>query len=305
MNEVEKNEILMQVSSVLQFCQEIVSRLSSLSSPVPEVNNYDITMEAAHKVLIETNTEFTDEEQENHDIDLCWDAHYPPSQFYTLVFDDDDVSLYSLDESYADFLLPSDMLEDVRMPPDISRSVRMLSDMSRKPENMLMQSVVQFLLLATPDNIYKPNWREAAIKQWIVPELLPVWTNAKEIFDDDKPGDIKYAPPVIEYPSIDLHNVNARFIGNVPKPSLFPIHGVSADPDFYHKLYETEPYKKSFKFLKPAPFGSEYGYDTNIGVVPPSSDPVHGYIWCRGEGWKLYAVKPGDAHTSTPRRRRA
>ena len=124
MNEFEKNKILMKVSSVLQFCQEMVSRLSSFSSPVtvPEVNN--------NKELIETITEFRDKEQEYQDIaseenDLWWDTHYPPSQFYSLVFEDDDVSLYSLDDSYADFLLPSDMLEDARMPSDISENSSM------------------------------------------------------------------------------------------------------------------------------------------------------------------------------------
>ena len=47
MNHVEKNEILQQVGSILHFCHEIVSRLSTLesSAPVqhqvnfPEVNN--------------------------------------------------------------------------------------------------------------------------------------------------------------------------------------------------------------------------------------------------------------------------
>ena len=243
MNEFEKNEILKQVSSILHFCQEIVSKLSSSSLPPPEVNNNN------NKELIETITESRDEEQEYHDIDceendLWWDAHYPPSHFYTLVFDNDDVSLYSLDDSYADFLLPSDMLEDDGMPLDMPKDVMTMTDESRdkmmKSENVLMRSVVQFLLAATPNAIYKPNWREEYIRKWIVPELFPVWTNANAemIFDDDEPGDddddMKDVLPVIEYPTIDLRSVNSRFIENIPKPSLFPVHGVSADPDFYH-----------------------------------------------------------------------
>ena len=50
-------------------------------------------------------------------------------------------------------------------------------------ENMLMKSTIQFLLVVTPD-----NWRKEIIKKWIGPELLPVWTNAEDIFDD-KLGD--------------------------------------------------------------------------------------------------------------------
>ena len=303
----------------MQFCQDIVSRLSS-SPSAPEVNN--------NKELIETITESRDEEQEFHDIDceendLWWDAHYPPSHFYTLVFDDDEVSLYSLDETYADFLLPSDMLEDVKLPSDMLDNVRTPSDVSQDvmmktnksrdvmmmSETKLMESVVQFLRIATPNSIYKPAWREELIKEKIVPELFPVWTNAEEIFGDVRPedndDDNQYAPPVIQYPSIDLHSVNTRFIENVPKPSLFPVHGVSFDPDFYHKWYDSnEPYKKIQKFRQPYPFGAEYGYETNVGVVLPSTEPIHGYIWCKGEGWRLYAVKPGERERTFQRSRR-
>ena len=87
-------------------------------------------MEAAHKELMETNTDPRDEEQEHHDIDcendLWWDASQPSSQFYTLVFDNDDVSVYTLDTNYADFLLPSDMLENT--PLDMPRDVLLPAD---------------------------------------------------------------------------------------------------------------------------------------------------------------------------------
>ena len=279
MNEFEKDEILKQVGSILQFCQNIVSRLSS-SPPVPEVNNNN----ANNKELIETITEFRDEEQEYHgdceENDLWWDDHYPPSHFYTLVYDDDDVSLFSLDVSYAEFLLPSDMLEEARNP--LEENMMMTKDKLRdvmKSENALMQSVIQFLQVATPSAIYDPNWREENFKKWIAPQLLSIWTNAETIFDNDEHGDdddMNYVLPVIEYPSIDLRSVNSRFIDNIPKPSLFPIHGVSPDPDFYHKWYPSnEPYKSIQKFREPLPFGAEYGYDTNLGVVPPSTEPIH------------------------------
>ena len=121
------------------------------------------------------------------------------------MFDDDDVSLYSLDASYAN------MLEEAE--PEItmgkSKDVTLMMGKSRDKmmsENKLMQSVVQFLLASTPDSVYKPNLREEYVRKWIVPELFPVWTNAEEIFDDNKPVDdhIKYVPPVIEYPSFQL-----------------------------------------------------------------------------------------------------
>ena len=62
MNEFEKNQILTKVSYVLQFCQEIVSRLSS-TSPAEEVNNNHNLDKDTHKELIETIAKFSDEEQ--------------------------------------------------------------------------------------------------------------------------------------------------------------------------------------------------------------------------------------------------
>ena len=158
-----------------------------------------------HKELVETITKFRDEEDDATEDDLWWDSSSPPPQFYTLVFYDDDVSLYILDASYAD------MVEEAE--PEImtgkSRDVTLMMGKSRDKmmsENKLMQSVVQFLLASTPDSVYKPNLREEYVRKWIVPELFPVWTNAEEIFDDNKPvdDDIKYVPPVIEYPSFQL-----------------------------------------------------------------------------------------------------
>ena len=141
MDEIEKNEILKKVSSVLHFCQDIVSRLSSSSSPPPNAdNNYNLDKSSstehcndqdANKELIIIIADYRDEKQEHYDIidgenDLWWDASQPSSQFYTLVFDNDDVSVYTLDTNYADFLLPSDMLENT--PLDMPRDVMLPAD---------------------------------------------------------------------------------------------------------------------------------------------------------------------------------
>ena len=339
MNQVEKNNLLQQVSSILQFCQEIVSRLSSSSSSLPpEVNNNfnDLDKEAAtlstiaveasvaehyndqirelpnpdeetHKELIETIAKFRDEKQEHHDIvdvdnDLWWDNSYPPLHFYTLVYDDDELSLFDVDSSSSlhqlsmteDGLMLSAMMEDVSM------QVAMLED---KPDNVLMNSVLQFLHDEIPSAIYDPNWREERKKKAIHPEFYSLWKFSNSIFTDVKDEEVIISPMAVDeikYHTIDLHSVNARFIGNIPKPDYHPVHGVSQDPDFYHRWYpRDEPVKT---FLKPFPFGGGYGYDTDVGIVPPPTDPIHGYVW-RGGGWVLHAVKPGEG-SSVPRRRR-
>ena len=321
MEQIEKNQILKQIGEVLQFCQGIVSRLSSFSppSPVPAVemnNNCDTITEhfndqireladsdkEAHKKLIETIAKFGDEEEEvpddaKSDDDLWWDSSSPPPQYYTLVFDDDDVSLYSLDASYADFLLPSDMLEDVEMTAEFNKNMEMMAESINPDADEVCEDLLLMISIAAPNAIYDPNWREKIVRTFIDPQLLSVWDNAFTIFDDEDQCDnemVQYQPPVISYHTIDIYNVNQRFINNIPKPNRYPVLGVSPDPDFYHLWYQTgDPYKRSQKFLDTAPFGSKYGYETNIGVVPPPTEPVHGYIWCGG-GWKLNAIKPGE-----------
>ena len=299
MNQFEKNEILKQVGSILQFCQNIVSRLSS-STSAPEVNN--------NEELIETIASFGDKEEEADDDrdgdDLWWDSSSPPPQFYTLVFDDDDVSLYSLDDSYADFLLPSDMLED---PPEMSKDVTMQAnesrDMMRMSENVLMHSVLQFLHVATPNAIYRPNWRQEEAKKLIHPVFYNLWNHCDSIFTEEKDDDTpKMAEPADIYHTIDLSCVNARFLQNIPKPNHYPVLGVSQDPDFYHKWYPKEDTTKHF--LKSFPHGALYGYETNIGIVAPPTEPIHGYIWSERYGsFVLHAVQPGERTRSSCRRR--
>merc|ERR1711963_701945 len=111
-------------------------------------------------------------------------------------------------------------------------------------DDVLMHSVLMFLHDDIPDGIYDPNWREERRKKAIHPEFYLLWTNYDSIFTDEKddPPIYHIAAPEDIYQTIDLHNVNARFIGNIPKPTYFPIHGVSEDPDFYHKLYPRDDY---------------------------------------------------------------
>ena len=45
-------------------------------------------------------------------------------------------------------------------------------------------------------------------------------------------------------------------MANIPKPSCFPIHGVSNDPEFYKKTYWVKGFeydKKEINYFKPCP----------------------------------------------------
>ena len=170
-------------------------------------------------------------------------------------------------------------------------------------DNVLMQSVLQCLSVATHNAIYVPNWRQENIKKMIVPELLSAWTNSDEIFGDVKPGDDdipKVVKPDDIYHTIDLYNVNQRFIENIPKPNSYPVLGVSQDPDFYHKRYDRGDSTKTF--LSSFPHGALSGYETNLGIVAPPKEPIHGYIWSdHFRSFVLHAVRPGEGSRSRRR----
>ena len=173
-------------------------------------------------------------------------------------------------------------------------------------ENVLMNSVLQFLSDVTPNAIYNPKWREDLKRKAIHPEFYTMWTCSDSIFSDDKDEkneDIPKMPkPDDIYHTIDIFNVNRRFIENIPKPNSFPVLGVSQDPDFYHKRYDRGDSTKSF--LSSFPHGSLCGYETDIGIVAPPTEPIHGYIWSdHYTSFVLHAVKPRDAPRTNPRRR--
>ena len=339
MKENEKEEILNQVSSVLKLCHEIVFKLSIPSMTITsndgnceeDKSRYPDNF-ASSNISDTVAAKYEDDEEDDYNNNYWWDSHYPPSHFYCLVYDDDDVSLYDVDTGYDGYDLqltdeaclevPDAAKTKVSTPSSIAsrsssdsssggRVTTTTSSSGGGDNNNLQSRLLSFFTISTKDSIYNVNWKENLKRKAVHPVFFSVWCHYKAIFSDDtgNDDDVKTPPAEVEdvqYPTIDLHNVNARFIGNIPKPSYFPIHGVSLDPDMYHKEYPRNDYyhvQKYFKFNEPHPFGSAYGYETDAGIVAPPSDPIHGYVWCGG-GWVLHAVKPGDVPASKPRRRR-
>jgi len=100
-----------------------------------------------------------------------------------------------------------------------------------------------------------------------------------------------YRPPIkVEYPQVDLCQLNQHFLRNIPKPESFPILGCSNDLEFYARVDHRPGIKN---FYKEFPFGSEYGYNSNLGIVAMPDHPIHGYVWSGGE-WKVHASLPSS-----------
>ena len=133
----------------------------------------------------------------------------------------------------------------------------------------------------------------------MIPKMFRmIWLNYNEILSPaTKPQ------PKLRSPMVDFTKVNRRIIDNLPKPELYPIHGVSQDPDFY-QMTEDRVTKRGIQAKHNGhwPFGSFYGYMTQLGPVPVSvgdlsAQPqvVHGHVFDETlNGWVLFAEYPSD-----------
>ena len=129
----------------------------------------------------------------------------------------------------------------------------------------------------------------------IVPEVLrSMWETAESLWIESEEVRVTIPDP---YPTLDWSKVNKRFISNIPSPTMIPKHGCAVDPAFYEytsrfitgNAENTKPKFQTERY----PFGSEYGYRTNLGIISVSSTVHHGYVW-NEDCWTLHAQLPND-----------
>ena len=108
------------------------------------------------------------------------------------------------------------------------------------------------------------------------------------------------------YPKVDWSKINSYTKRNLPKAELLPVYGCPQYPDTYPDAPNPEgrivvcsttkdcslPGCSHKTPIKGHPFGSLFGYKTNLGVVALPSTPVGGYIYIEDEGWILHGT-PG------------
>ena len=197
-------------------------------------------------------------------------------------------------------------------------------DIRELEDEILFKSILQAIDLVAPNNVFSRGKSERKrrkktkkrLKAAITPHLFHIWQNV---------NDLVFPKPIVEikevaspYPIIDFSKVNKRALSSTPEPERFPVLGCSPDPKFYEKEYYKISELERFGFAKsslPAsdlkllqnhrvpyskhdkiyPFGSEFGFYTNLGIVDWSSrkETVHGYIWS-GNKWVLEAKRPQD-----------
>ena len=250
MNQVTKNEILAQVGKVLQFCQEIVSKLSSPTCCDHNTSEY-VSMSNVSDIL--TNTFISNFDSE-------YDAPTEKVPEY-------DIATVKVPE-YEALMEKAGSTMPLRRWPTYYNITEAEAEEYQDETDDFREDVLSMISAACPNAIYDRNWRENSLRTFIHPLLLSVWDNAITIFDDDSREDEpEYVPPpaVNIYHTIDIFNVNSRFIENIPKPNSYPVLGVSQDPDFYHKRYDRDDPTKCF--LSSYPHGALSGYETNLGIT--------------------------------------
>ena len=92
--------------------------------------------------------------------------------------------------------------------------------------------------------------------------------------------------------SVEWSSLNANYLRNMPRPQPFPIASCSIDPSFYTTIiptYETCDARdigcgrftithQNLLFETKNPFGTLYGFMTDVGVLPVPTFPVHGFL---------------------------
>ena len=297
----EKNFLLSQIQIVLSQLESLVSQLNSTECH-----------EDAEAVKVLSNVESAHEDdvssvssQQSHD--LLWDTSedFPvysptPGAFYSLYYSDSDEELSN---------------EEIKSQSTECQIVR-------KPEVekcSFLKKILTFLESSFPTNVYCQQKSSQVRKEWlnegVFIDFQSMWRSAivGDLFGQNPEATESCttpppAPPVVRYNTIDFSKVNVRSIANIPRPEHQAVHGCSQDPKFYSESvvlsydYYNRPHTLESSHKKTKPFGSLYGYQTNIGVVPVPDTPVHGYIWCHDSGaFVLHAMDPAESSTAPPR----
>ena len=93
--------------------------------------------------------------------------------------------------------------------------------------------------------------------------------------------------PTLHKPCVNWMRLNTNMHRNLPVPQKHPKHGCSVDPTFY----STTRYRcltnitvTTLLFETGYPFSDEWGFVTDMGVVPLPTIPIHGFMFCPERG---------------------
>ena len=173
---------------------------------------------------------------------------------------------------------------------DVARLVSIVDELSKKYPRDRYSNISTIIL--------NPMQKEDAISVTTVFKGLCVFAaepTDQEIEEYDELLARETRPAPIYSPSfpparVQWSSLNTNYLRNMPKPEAFPVQSCSMEPSLYAVIISKTPRDNVnigcrrpvitttvSSFDKPDPFGTLYGFMTDVGVLPVPEMPVHGY----------------------------
>ena len=96
--------------------------------------------------------------------------------------------------------------------------------------------------------------------------------------------------PELPQPRIVWNQLNKNVLKNLPKPEKWAITSCAPDEEFYSATSSFLGYKH-LKYEEGIAFGTDYGFLTDFGVVPPPDFPINGYKF--STEWGTWVIAAG------------
>ena len=126
----------------------------------------------------------------------------------------------------------------------------------------------------------------------IVPDLRTLWLNFVDVLPATDPV-LSPPPTPTTLPTINLGAVNKQMLRRLPDVVYLPVLSCSPDPAFYERNLPCRVLDNHYvsAFGRDSPFGKLPAIQTDLGPIPPPTDPCFGYVWTE-EGWRVKAERP-------------
>ena len=172
----------------------------------------------------------------------------------------------------------------------------------RNEEDVLIQKIASAISQAAPAAVYrrrkfsarrkrKRKKRKMMTASTIEPDLRSLWLNFVDVLPAKDPE--HSPPPSSTLPTINLSMVNKQMLRRLPDVVYLPVLSCSPDPAFYERNLPCRVLDNHFvsAFGRDSPFGKLPAIQTDLGPIPPPTDPCFGYVWTE-EGWRVKAERP-------------
>ena len=174
---------------------------------------------------------------------------------------------------------------------------------SPQEEDILIPNLVSTISNVAPKNIYQKRKNSMRRKRQrrrrkkmaaanVEPELRTLYLNLVGVLPATDPV-LSPPPTPTTLPTINLSAVNKQMLRRLPDVVYLPVLSCSPDPAFYERNLPCRVLDNHYvsAFGRDSPFGKLPAIHTDLGPIPPPTDPCFGYVWTE-EGWRVKAERP-------------